>query len=88
MDEEIKGLKIETLPKGVIYELWELDSFYHILEKKVGTEVLLSEARSMAKELALAWCNNESELHKIDGKDKELWIGESDFGILIKKGKV
>ena len=75
--------------KRTEYELWEVGAFYHRLLKKVGTESFLVDARKKAKELALAWCNDESELHKItDGKDKELWIGESDFGILIRKGKM
>ena len=78
--------EIEKLPDGTVYELWEVDAFYHKRLKKVGTEPFLVDARKKAKELALAWCNDESELHKItDGKDKELWIGESDFGILIKR---
>ncbi len=82
-------MEIERIPEGTVYELWEVDAFCHRLYKKVGIEAFLPEARKKAKELALAWCNDESELHKVsDGKDKELWIGDNDFGILIKKGKL
>lgn len=72
---------------GVRWELWEVDSVLHKLLKKVGLEPIsnINSARVIAKELARSWCEDE-EPQRVAYNDKnELWAGESDFGILIKK---
>ena len=68
----------------MIYELYEIDILYNILPERVAVVSSIKEAREKAKKLALGWCNSEIELQQIIGKKSELWIGESDYGILIK----
>ncbi len=71
----------------MIYELYEIDTFYNNLLERVAVVSSIKEAREKAKKLALGWCNSENELQQFKYKNSELWIGESDFGIFIKKVK-
>lgn len=67
-----------------ICELYEYDSFYNKLLERVGVVESIEKAREKAKGLALGWCNSEKELQHIKGEGCELFIGDLDFGIVIK----
>jgi len=69
------------------YSLYEIDTFYNKLLEKVDEASSIEEARKKAKKLALLWCNSKNELQQIKSSknSNELWIGESDFGIVIMK---
>ncbi len=68
-----------------MYELYEIDTFYNKLLERVAVVSTIEEAREKAKKYALGWWNSENELQQIKEKNREIWIGESDFGIVIQK---
>lgn len=74
--------------EGVVYELWEVDTVKRKLLKKVDENSDINVARQIAKKLAEGWCEDEKPKQYYHGADYELWIGESDFGIIIKRVKV
>lgn len=67
-----------------LYELYEYDSFYNKILERVNVVESIEKAREKAKKLALGWCNSEKELQHIKRETYELFIGDSDFGIVIK----
>lgn len=73
-----------------LYELYEYDNFYGKILEKVGDRMFLPEARIEAERRALMWCEDEKPERIVNNssllwKGLELWIGESDFGIMIRK---
>lgn len=73
---------------GVIYELWEVDTVKRKLLKKVDENSDINVARQIAKKLAEGWCEDEKPKQHYYNAGHELWIGKSDFGIIIKRVKV
>jgi len=73
--------------KDFHYELWEVDTVLRKLLEKVGDEKDLEIARKNAQKLAEGWCVDEKPEKEFYAAGCELWIGNSDFGILIKKIK-
>lgn len=66
------------------YNLYEADVVTGKTEK-IDTKGTLEEARKIAKKKAKLWTNN-NRVEQIKRNDnEELWIGDADFGILIRK---
>lgn len=69
-----------------IFDLWEVDIVLKKVYDKVGENKSIEEARILAKYLAKDWCVDEEPKQYINKKTRsELCIGDSDFGILIRK---
>lgn len=77
----------DTYKPGDKWELFEVDSFLGKVLKKINLCPIddIKVARIIAKEFAKNWCEDEEPKKEKMGDEKELWIGESDFGILITK---
>ncbi len=90
LTEELEKLNafIEALNPKILYELWELDSVCNRLLEKIDILPIdnIDNARIIAMHLSRNWCTDEEPHKKLWGDD-ELWIGNSDFGILIRKVK-